>query len=930
MAIGLLCAVLGGASGAQAQAPVPAVQPDPSVRYGQLPNGLRFAVAKHGVQPGALSLRLLVGVGSYDEADDERGVAHFVEHMAFNGTRRFGEDQLESVFAPLGVGFGRDHNAFTSQVGTSFHLDLPSADVARLTPAFQWLRDVADGMVFDPAAVNRERGVILAEREARLEADDAWREPLADFRYRGLRSQTRQPIGAVETVRAADASRLRAFYDRWYRPENAMVIAVGDLPAERLEALVREAFGDWRGRGAAGVRAPRQGSLDVRGPEYLFDVHSHAPFAASACRVQPPRPGRGTPAALRDELAQALWMTVLDARLAARQGRDVLSALTTGETRPDARVVCVEVSPSAGRMGEAIAAVTAELTRFQQEGPTEAEMEAAVGQLRASHRGAVTQEATLRPEERADALMGQLLDGPPGPSAREAMRVFNLMAEELTTADLHAAFKADWAGSGPLLAVTSKEAVDEALVRAAWEGRHGPVTAAKGGATGQRTTVWPYERFGRDGHVVRREEVGEPGFVRLAFSNGVTVNFKQTRSQAGQVLVRVKFGAGRREIPDRDFQLALFGAAYLKQGGLGRISYDDLAALTRAMEWDVDLKVRDRAFELDGKTFATGLEAQLSFLAAYLTDPGFQPVLNGLAPVLTDQTIRNVRADPGQVTFMGLDEAIAPGAPINLPPPEVLLAARNTDFARVLKPVLTGAPLQVTIVGDVKEAAVVDAMSRTLAAIPARRDGSRQRADTWYRRFPAAAPGPIRLTHQGAADKAMVSLFWPLFVGAPDRRREEYALRLVGAVYEDALRHAVRERLGMTYAPAAGAAVWDHGDQGYFWVSVETSPRDLERVEAEVRALGARLARGEITQTELEASRTPLLAGWRRLQDDNDWWLDVLSAADQPEEMHALLKARDTVASLTLEEVRAAATRWLAPPPIPVLAQPAQTKEPKT
>src|SRR6185436_20722781 len=162
-----ICVCAGQAAWAQ---PTPAAAPPPippEIHQGKLANGLRYAIVSSPTPKGAVSVRLGMDVGSYDETDDERGLAHFVEHMAFNGTKNFAEDALTGTFARMGVGFGRDHNAYTGQATTTFHLDLPSAESTQLEAAFLWLRDVADGMAFEPAAVGREKGVLLAEREAR-------------------------------------------------------------------------------------------------------------------------------------------------------------------------------------------------------------------------------------------------------------------------------------------------------------------------------------------------------------------------------------------------------------------------------------------------------------------------------------------------------------------------------------------------------------------------------------------------------------------------------------------------------------------------------------------------------------------------------------------------------------------------------------------
>jgi zinc protease len=268
---------------------------DPSIRHGTMPNGLRYAVQSNAAPKGAISLRLGIDVGSYDEADDERGVAHFVEHMGFSGTRSYPEKQLEQTFAPLGVGFGRDHNAGTDTEHTTYQIDLPASEAAQMDAALRWLRDVADGMLFPEAAVVRERGVIQAERAARNGAFEDLRREMDAFADGPLRVNARSPIGTPDSIATMTPARLRAFYDRWYRPENAVVVIVGDLPLDLLEAKVRATFADWAPRGPAGARAPRRAPATTRGLEVLAHSEGRLPAVEGICRVTAPDPSDSAP-----------------------------------------------------------------------------------------------------------------------------------------------------------------------------------------------------------------------------------------------------------------------------------------------------------------------------------------------------------------------------------------------------------------------------------------------------------------------------------------------------------------------------------------------------------------------------------------------------------------------------------------------------------
>jgi zinc protease len=885
-------------------------------------------VISNATPKGGLSFRLGVAVGSFDEADSERGVAHFVEHMAFNGTRTFAEDQLSGAFARMGVGFGRDHNAFTSLNSTTFHLDLPASEPAQVDAAFNWLRDVADGMLFDPAAVDRERGVILAEKEARSDASDAWRERMEAFTFHDLRSQARQPIGTLESINGVPAAQLKTFYDRWYRPENAVVIVAGDAAVDVLEARVKAVFADWRGRGPAGVRAVRDRPQGNRGVDYFVDIDPHAPLAASICRVREPIAG-GTEEKFRRGVLGDIWANILEERLTRLANTDaptLLQARVYGDTWPDAAAECLSVVPTRGHMADAISQVAGEVRRLEAEAPTDTELEEAIEEIRAGYRGQIQDENTKASTDRADEMMYLLLDGRTPQPAREGMRAFSQIVADLTPEAARAAFKADWTGWGPLIRVTSSSALDEGRVRAAWNN-----AIAAPVQTAEAPKEWPYETFGRDGKVLSRQVVAQPGYTRLKFANGVVVNFKRTGFESGQVLVRVKFGAGRREIPAADYQLALLGTSYLKEGGLGKLSLYDLNSLTRGMAWDIHLDMDDRAFNLDASTYATGLNGQLSILAAYLSDPGFRGNLDELVPNNVETAFRELRSSPADVMGEAFTETIAPGAPINRLSPEKAAAVRSGDLARVMKPIITGEPLQVSIVGDVDEATVIEALSKTLGALPPRKSQPRLRDDTWYMRFPSRDPAPVRVTHDGVPDKAAVGLFWPLFVGSPQQRREEYALGLLGSVFEDRLLARVREKLAKSYSPEADVFLPEGTDQGYLWASVETAPADLGAVEAEVRAVAEGLREGQITEAELEAARRPKLARLDAVSAHNSWWRDVLSVADEPDQLRDFLEGRKITAEITLDEVRKAAAVWLARPPIAVVAAPAMGgKDPRS
>ena len=460
---------------------------DPSIRYGVLPNGLRYAV-QHNTQPkGGVALRLGIGVGSFDEADDERGAAHMIEHLAFDGTRSFPEHQLDLIFAPLHVAWGRDRTATSNLKETVYQLDLPSTDASEMTTATKWLSDVAEGLTFADPAVTRERSAMESERRGRT-ADKlrALRIQMDAFEDGDLRSNARSPIGTPQSLAALTPAKLQAFYDRWYRPDNAVVVMVGDLPIDVLEQKVKATFGDWAPRGPAGVRAPRTPPTSApnasRGAEALVLTDASLPAIAGICRIAAPDDVTASPdERLHALLLRGLWEAILQGRintLKSRKDAPFIEATLNDEVRPDSLKTCVGIIPRAGQEVRAVGMIEGEIRRFAAEGPTEEETDAGLEQVRASVRGAI-ESKSHDSRDQASEILTRGLDNLARLTPREGLRAFDVLMEDTRPATVRAAFARDWSGWGPLAPVNSPKPLAQDAVRTAMTSDEYKSTGAK-------------------------------------------------------------------------------------------------------------------------------------------------------------------------------------------------------------------------------------------------------------------------------------------------------------------------------------------------------------------------------------------------------------------------------------------------------------------
>ncbi len=906
-------------------------QPDPAVRAGVLPNGLRWAVMRNTTPAGLISLRLGFDVGSAQERADEMGAAHFVEHMAFRGARQFPEETLDKVFAPAGVAFGRDQNAATTEFATTYRLDLPAADAAKLDLGLRWLRDLADDVVMTPDAVDSERRVVLAEAQTHKGPIQDAAEAAGRFLGPDLHTTTRPPVGTVASIAALDARRLQAFYDRWYRPENAVIVIVGDQPVEVLEAQVKAQFSSWKGRGPAPDHAPWGRVDEARGMDLATFSGPTLPNVTDVCRIH--NRSETAPydlARLRREIASDLWNAILNQRLdrlaAAKDPPFVQARLLTIRQDRETERVCLVVAPVGDSWDRGLAAARQALNQFLIDGASEDELDDAVKARRATYRGAVSEGRTRASAELAAALVDSRLAHQVFTDPAEDFRNFDVAVEALTPGDLKAAAARDWSGSGPLIVTLAQTPPPPEVLRLAWTRTDATPAITAPPARAAAAPVWAYESFGPPGRVVRRQAFTAPDFVRVTFRNGVIVNFKSTDSDAESVRVRVRFGEGRRGLPAEDHLAAAMAVGLFKEGGLGRHDVEEIKAIFAQSSWQADLSLQDSAFVLAGDTLKSGLRSQLQLMAAYMTDPGFRSNIDARLPTGVATAYRMWRTNPSLVINEALLEAADPRSPDRLPPEAQMARLRMADVERILKPAVTRSPLEVTVVGDVDEKTAIAELAATFGALPPRPPAPPPVDRAWWLRFPDRPFPEIHVTHEGARDTAMVGVVWPLYVATPKRRREEIALGLLAKILTDDMRRRIRQDLGASYSPEAETQTPDFGDQGRLVAEVETTPALAERVVAEIRKSAERMARGEITAEALETVRKPRLAALAQWSRTNGWWLAALDGSARNSD--PLDETRDTerlTAAVTLDDVRKAAADWLSKPPIVVVALPSAT-----
>lgn len=897
---------------------------DPAVRQGVLPNGLRYALLANDRPAGGLSIRLRFDVGSYEEPDGQGGIAHFLEHMAFNGTRGLAEGELARRFAEAGVAFGRDQNASTSTFATTYKVDLPQTDAASLALAFGWMRDIGDGLLLTPDAVNRERGVVLAEHDGRLGPAQTWRETYQAFAAPTARSRLRPPIGTPRSIGTIDAPALAAFHRAWYRPDNAVLTVVGDLPLDTLEAAVRDNFSSWTATGEPPPRSQATPFDLARQLDVMAYSSETLPTGVSACRLTAWKAlGPDTLSRRRANIVRGLWTGILNRRLALlAQGADApftSAGVAWSPWTREANAVCLNVTPAAeGDWVRAMTSALTEVRRLQTHGVETREIARIVDAQRRFNATAIEQADDRYSESLADALVSAFplhdLDASAFVHPISIPDIYDSVVAGISADDVREDFARAWNGSEPLISIVMPRPPNEDDVKAVWQQvSASPLPAAQ---MDESAATWAYGEPGTPGRIVSRETIEAPEFTRVRFDNGLVLNVKSVAFTRDLITMAVRLGDGRAGVADADYQAASMGAAFVNAGGLGKHSLRDIQDMFPDRRSGLSLQMLERSFQLSGSTRPADLELQLQFASALLSDPGFRDDFVGQRRQAIDSLYRAYRTQPATVLSLALAEEFTPGSPRLLPPREAMDALTMADFERIFRPVLTQAPLELTIVGDMPEDEVIDLVARTMGTLPSRTSTASTAGEVFLLRFGDDRP-TISATHEGPAAQALVSAIWPLFVSEPSRRREQRALELLRAILQERVRDEVREALGATYSPSASLSFDDFGDQGSMTVAVATSPADLDRVTEAVRRVVADVASGTVTQSELDNVRTPVLARIADNRATNSWWFGTLNgSAREPYRLRDAVEWEVDYRDMTLEELKAAARTWLSGHPI--------------
>ncbi|GAA4041297.1 M16 family metallopeptidase [Parerythrobacter jejuensis] len=893
--------------------------------FGELDNGLRYAVRRNGVPPEQVSIRIRIDAGSLHERDEERGFAHLLEHLLFRESKYLGPAQAIPTWQRLGATFGSDTNAVTSPTQTVYKLDLPEANPAKLEESFKLLSGMVREPVINDANLAAEVPIVMAEKRERggpaQRVGDARRATL----FAGQRLAERSPIGTVETLSGAKADAVDAFHKRWYRPENAVIVVAGDADPVEFARLIEEYFNDWQGQGE-GAEAPDFGDpvapagADAANPvgETAVLIEPDLPRSYTYAIMRPWRPVQDTivynEGLLMDALSQALINRRLEKR--ARGGGSFLYAqVQQDDVSRSADATFVNFAPLTDDWQAALKDVRSVIADALSSPPTAEEIAREVAEFDVAFKASVD-EAPVAPGARlADNLVDAVDIRETTAAPETVLDVFRNMQERVTPAAILARTRALFEGDvirSVYVTPSTGEAGEDDLRTALLE----PVTAdSSARLAASNISFEDLPPIGEPGVVAQSGPLGILGIEQVQFANGVRAMLWPNDAEPGRVAVKVRFGSGYRGFGDRDAPYVLLGEMALVGSGVGELGQEELDRIATGRKLGFDFKIDDAVFTFEAQTRGSDLADQLYLFAAKLGMPRWDPNPIIRAQAASRLAYESYATSPGGLLSRDLDYLLRDRDPrFATPTPEMMAQTTPEGFREVWEPLLAQGPVEVMIFGEFNRDETLEALRKTFGALPERSPIPAEAASRTPG-FPSAGDTTV-LKHRGDANQAAAVISWPSGGGVANIR-ESRQIEILTQLFMNRLMDEMRERAGASYAPQVSSD-WpvDLEEGGTITAFAQLKPEDVPTFFAAAESIASDIANNPPSADELNRVTEPLRQLISRASTGNGFWMFQLEGATYDSRRVAVIRSLlNDYSQTTPEAMQALARRYLASRP---------------
>ena len=899
-------------SGVIKQAPLPL---DPNIRVGKLDNGFTYYIRKNTEPKNRAQLYLVNKTGSILENDNQRGLAHFMEHMSFNGTKNYPKNDLVNYLQKAGVRFGADLNAYTSFDETVYQLPIPTDDPEVFKNGMQIMRDWAQDASLTDEEINKERGVVLEEKRLGKGAQQRMQEKYLPLLFNNSRYSNRLPIGTEEVLKNFTAETLREFYKDWYRPDLQALIVVGDINVNETEQMIRAKFSDLKV--PANPRPRTEYTIPLTGKNQFIKVTDpEMPVTVAQILIKHPEAELKTTTDYRNSMKRSLFNRMLQARYSELmkqadppflQGSGGISGFLAGLDVYNASVVA-----KPGELEKGFKAVLTETERVKKFGFTETELQRAKDAYLLNFETAFKEKDKTSSENYVQEYVRLFLDGEASPGIEWEYNFVKNNIGGITLNEVNALAKKYITDVNRDVIIMAPEKEKENLpdeqTVSAWikSVKTAPLTAYVDEVSDKPLLADKPAA----GKVVEEKTITGIGVTEWTLSNGVRVVLKPTDFKNDEISFSAFSPGGTSLYSDADYQSAASAASIIQRSGVGEFNSVELPKLLTGKRASVFPYISERSEGLSGVTNPKDLETALQLVYLYFTQPRKDAeIFKGL---ITQQkgSLANRGNDPNSV-FSDTLAAVLGNYNIRRTGPS-LEKVEQIELDRAYEiykeRFADASDFTFTFVGNFDPKQIKPLLEQYLGGLPSA-DRNESPKDLGI----TPPSGKISKTvYKGQEEKASVRLF---FTGAYEYDREtNIQMDALAEILQIKLIERLREDEGGVYSPGAGVSYSKYPTGRYsFYIAFGCSPENVEKLIAssideinKIRENGAQPV--DIQKFIAEETRTTEIQ-----LKENGFWLGYLTGQYQNKENPlSVLTYIEALKKITPETVKATANRFLS------------------
>jgi zinc protease len=917
-AASLASVIAGAPSMASAQQPTGAAAAplpfDSAVKIGTLSNGMRYYIRENHKPEKRAELRLVVNAGSVLEDEDQRGLAHMVEHMAFRGTKRFAGNQISSYLESVGMRYGPDINAFTSFDETVYMITIPTDTAAIVDKGFEILAEWAHNVAFDPAQIEKERPVVIEEWRLGQGAENRMQNKWFPVLFTGSKYGERIPIGLKSVLETYKPATLRRFYDTWYRPDLMAVVAVGDFDKRQIEGLITRYLG-----AIPRAISPKARPLSPVPPQAgtLVSINSDKEATRSTIRLLYKQPKRfnTTSATYRQHLVEGLFGSMLNDRFAEITQKPNPPFITAyagqGDLVRSAEAFSLTAVVADNGIRRGLNALLTEGERVKKFGFLQSELDRARKDTQRGIEQAYAERDKTNSNVYADAYSSAFLESEPSTSIQYDLDAITRLLPGITLAEVNKLAGAWMTDKNRVLATTSPDkagivnpAPGELLL--AFDAVKGANIAAysETSLSGQLVDKDP-----TGGKVVSERQIKEVGITEWTLSNGVRVLLKPTDFNADQITFTSYSPGGASLLSDASFIAASAADLIPTTSGVGKFTVIDLQKFLAGKQVSVFPSIDDLSEGVSGSASQRDVDTMLQLVYLYFTQPRLDTSLVNTFLGRYKGVLANRSASPEAAFSDTLQVTLAQHSvreqPMSAATLDRIDPAKSFDFYKERFADASG--FTFVFVGNFSIDSMKPLIAKWLGALP-----STGRKETWRDTGIRPPKGVVqRVVKKGAEPKARTAL---IFTGPFEyNRQNRYYLSALAELLNIKLREALRENLGGTYGVSVSpGAARDPLPSYRFTIGFGSAPERLEALTAAALAQIDSVKRFGTTPEYLNKVKEAALRSRETAIKQNGYWVSQIASFDQSGwPLAEIPDGGKLISALTIADLQRAAVKYL-------------------